>query len=1016
MRLIIRTLLPLVFILAFAFPSSAQRKKDYTPFVNPFIGTGGHGHTYPGAVVPFGMVQLSPDTRLTGWDGCSGYYYTDTVVYGFSHTHLSGTGIADYCDVLFMPTVGEPQFKNSDYLSGFKKKNEVATPGYYKTHLDKYNVDVELTATTRVGVHRYNFPSTHEANIIIDLLHRDQVLDSWIEVVNDHELRGFRRSKSWAADQSLYFYAKFSKPFKTYGIAGNDTLQAGKNKLQGKNIKMYIQFDNPGEVIAKVGISSVSTDGALKNLDAEVPDFDFKKVQKAAKAFWINELAKIEVEGGGPDKATQQEPQNTNPTTGYNSQTGVYKTPAQKKTVTVDYAKIKQTIFYTALYHAMLAPNVYSDIDGQYRGMDQKVHTADGFTYYTVFSLWDTYRAEDPLLNLIDRKRTLDFIKSFLAMNEQGGILPIWPLASNETYCMVGNHSIPVIVDAYAKGIRDFNAEEAFTAMKAAVNRNQFGLDSYRKNGVVLADDEPESVSKTLEYAIDDWCIAQMAKMLNKPDDYKTFIQRAQYWKNNYNDQNGFMQARADGGWYAPFEPTEINNNYTEGNSWQYSFLAPQDVETLADRMGGKAAFEAKLDELFTTDSKLTGRQQDDVSGLIGQYAHGNEPSHHMAYLYNFTNSPEKTQYYVNKILREEYSDNPDGLSGNEDCGQMSAWYVISSLGIYNIMPGQNQFQIGIPQFDKAVINLENGKKFTILNSGASISRGDIYLQGLNLNKKAYNKIYLDFADIANGGEFEAFTGRLPNKIFVQDLEKPTSRIIEEQIVPDPYILAPAKTFKQPITVEIKCADAAAKVYYTLDGSAPSANSTPYTTPINIAANTTIKAIAIENGKSSFVDEGTFTKIRDDIKLTIVNKYLPNYADEGDNALINGIRGKANWRLGNWQGYQGVDLVAVVDMGQVKPIKQVSLGTLQDTGSWIVFPQYVQYWVSDDGVNYKLATTVNTRIDVKDLKSQTQDFTGVLNVNARYVKVVAKQYGPLPEWHESKGQPSYIFADEITVE
>lgn len=642
MRSIIRTLLPSVFILAFTFSSSAQHKKDYTSFVNPFIGTGGHGHTYPGAVVPFGMVQLSPDTRLAGWDGCSGYYYTDTVVYGFSHTHLSGTGIADYCDVLFMPTVGEPQFKNADYLSGFKKKNEVATPGYYKTHLDKYNVDVELTATTRAGVHRYNFPSTHEANIIIDLLHRDQVLDSWIEVVNDHELRGFRRSKSWAADQSVYFYAKFSKPFKSYGIAGNDTLQTGKSKLQGKNIKMFIRFDNPGEVIAKVGISSVSTDGALKNLDAEVPDFDFKKVQKEAKSLWINELAKIDVEGGGPDKAAQQEPQNTNPTTGYNSQTGVYKQPAQKKTVMVDYVKIKQTIFYTALYHAMLAPNVYSDVDGQYRGMDQKVHTADGFTYYTVFSLWDTYRAEDPLLNLIDRKRTLDFIKSFLAMNEQGGILPIWPLASNETYCMVGNHSIPVIVDAYAKGIRDFNAEEAFTAMKAAVNRNQFGLDSYRKNGVVLADDEPESVSKTLEYAIDDWCIAQMAKMLNKPDDYKTFIQRAQYWKNNYNDQSGFMQARADGGWYAPFEPTEINNNYTEGNSWQYSFLAPQDVETLADRMGGKAAFEAKLDELFTTDSKLTGRQQDDVTGLIGQYAHGNEPSHHMAYLYNFTNSPEK--------------------------------------------------------------------------------------------------------------------------------------------------------------------------------------------------------------------------------------------------------------------------------------------------------------------------------------------------------------------------------------
>src|ERR1700743_465166 len=629
--------------LCFSMLATAQKKKDFTKFVDPFIGTGGHGHTYPGAVVPFGMVQLSPDTRLEGWDGCSGYYYTDTTVYGFSHTHLSGTGVADYCDILFMPTTGEPQFKNTDYRSGFKKKNESASPGYYKTRLDKYNIDVELTATKRVGVHVYDYPSTKQANIIIDLQHRDEVQDSWIEVVNDHEIRGFRSSNSWATNQQVYFYAKFSKSFKTYGIAKDDQMQQGKSKLQGKNIKMYIQFDNPGEVISKVGISSVSTDGALKNLDAEVPDFDYKKVEKDAKADWNTELNKIQVEGGGPS-ASQADQNNGFRSNGYGR-------APQKKQPVVDYAKIKQTIFYTSLYHALIAPNIYNDVDGQYRGMDQKIHKAEGFDYYTVFSLWDTYRAEDPLFTIIERKRTLDFIKSFLAMYEQGGLLPIWPLASTETYCMVGNHSIPVIVDAYAKGIRDFDVEEAFKAMKAAVNRNQFGLDSYRKNGVVLADDEPESVSKTLEYAYDDWCIAQMAKMLNKPTDYTEFIQRAQYWKNVYNGQNGFMQARVNGGWYAPFEPTEINRNYTEGNSWQYTFLVPQDVEGLINQMGGKVNFGAKLDELFTTTSKLTGTQQSDVTGLIGQYAHGNEPSHHIAYLFNFTDEPDKTQYYVNKIL-----------------------------------------------------------------------------------------------------------------------------------------------------------------------------------------------------------------------------------------------------------------------------------------------------------------------------------------------------------------------------
>ncbi len=859
MRPLPRVVLSFIFIFI-AFASSAQRKKDYTVIVDPFIGTGGHGHTYPGAVVPFGMVQLSPDTRLTGWDNCSGYYYTDTVVYGFSHTHLSGTGIADYCDVLFMPTTGDPKFNNTEYASGFKKKNEAASPGYYKTKLDKYNIDVELTATARVGVHRYTYPSTKQANIIIDLKHFDTVLDSWVEVVNDHEIRGFRESKSWANDQSVYFYAKFSKPFKTYGITSNDQLQTGKSKLQGKNIKMFIQFDNPGEVISKVGISSVSADGALKNLDAEVPDFDFKKVQKDAKTLWNNELSKIEAEGGGPNAAAQQEPVPKDIATGYNTQTGYNKIPKAKKQPVVDYSKSKQVTFYTALYHCMLAPNIYNDVDGQYRGMDQKIHTADGFNYYTVFSLWDTFRAEHPLLNLIDRKRTLDFIKSFLAMYEQGGLLPIWPLASNETYCMIGNHSIPVIVDAYAKGIRDFNAEEAFTAMKAAVNRNQFGLDSYRKNGVVLAEGEKESVSKTLEYAFDDWCIAQMAKMLNKATDYTDFIQRAQYWKNSYNDQTGFMQARVNGGWDAPFDPTDVTNNYTEANSWQYSFMVPQDVEGLVSAMGRRAAFEAKLDELFTTDSKANQTKMTDISGWIGQYAHGNEPSHHMAYLYNFTDSPDKTQLYVNRILREDYSDKPDGLSGNEDCGQMSAWYVMSSLGFYNIAPGQQQFQVGIPQFEKATINLENGKKFTVLNSGAGVSRANIYLQGMNLNKKTYNKLYLDYNDIANGGEFEVFTGRLPNKLFVQDLEKPTSKITENLIVPNPYIVAPSKEFKEPIKIELKCIDATAKIFYTLDGSAPNVNSTLYSSPVLISSTTTIKAIAIENGKMSFVDIGVLTK------------------------------------------------------------------------------------------------------------------------------------------------------------
>jgi len=854
-------LLPLFFMLI--KEASAQRKVDYTKLVDPFIGTGGHGHTYPGAVLPFGMVQLSPDTRLDGWDGCSGYYTTDSLVYGFSHTHLSGTGIPDYCDVLFMPTTGKPQLNNKDYRSSFQKKNEEASPGYYSTKLDKYNITAELTATLRVGMHRYTFPGTKEANIIIDLQHRDKVLDSWIEVINDREIRGFRRSSSWAKDQSVYFYAKFSKPFKSYGIALDDQLKDGEKKLQGKNIKMYVQFDNPGEVVAKVGISAVNAAGALKNLDAEVPDFDFKKVMRAAKDTWQKELSKIQVEGGAPVLQPQQQ-QNM---TGYSG--GGFGKP-QPRTRVPDYARIKQTIFYTALYHCMLAPNIYNDVDGQYRGMDQQIHKAAGFNYYTVFSLWDTYRAEDPLLLLIDKKRTLDFIKSFMAMNEQGGLLPIWPLASNETFCMIGNHAIPVIVDAYAKGLRGFDAEKAFQMMKDAVNRNQFGLESYRKNGLVLAEDENESVSKTLEYAYDDWCIAQMAKMLKKDQDYAEYIQRAQYWKNVYNNQTGFVQTRNNGGWLSPFKPSDVDNNFTEGNAWQFSFFMPQDVNGLMTMTGGKENLENKLDALFSASSIMTGRSLPDITGTIGQYVHGNEPSHHIAYLYNFTDDPYKTQYYLNKIMNTMYKAAPDGLAGNEDCGQMSAWYVMNALGFYNIAPGQNNFQIGIPVFDKATINLENGKKFIINSSGNATN--SFYLQGMQLNKKPYNKLFLSYENIANGGDWDVFIGKLPNKLYMQDLEKPVSVISDHLITVNPYLIAPSKTFTKPITISAASSQDSVKIYYTLDGSTPTPQSKLYTSPINISSSTTIKLLAAKNSIFSKVVTGTFSKIKDDVKAVLPAK------------------------------------------------------------------------------------------------------------------------------------------------
>jgi len=852
MNLIVRLVLPVAAAVSITLCASAQKKVDNTPNVNVFIGTGGVGHTFPGASMPFGMVQLSPDTRLNGDDGGAGYHYTDTVIYGFSHTHLIGADHADYGDILFMPTTGEPKLLNKEYASAFKKKNESGSPGYYKTRLDKYDIGVELTATTRVGVQRYDYPHTPQANIIIDLQHPDMVTDSWIEMISNHEVRGYRRSKGWVKDQYIYFYAKFSKPFKTYGIALDDKVQDGKSKVEGKNVKMFLQFDNPGEVVTKVGISSVSAEGALKNLDTEVPDFDFKHVQKAARAAWADELAKIQVEGGAaPLPQAVQNAQNmyggVNPYGGYNPN------PNQRtKPVFIDMGKIKRSIFYTALYHSMLTPNVYSDVDGQYRGLDQKVHTANGFTYYSVFPLWATYRAEHPLLTLIDKKRTLDMIKSLLVMyDDNGNKLPVSPVGSTETNAMPGYSAAAVIADAYAKGVKDFNTDKALRALKAAANSDQFNISDYKKNGVVASADGPASVSKTLEYAYDDWCIAQFAKMLNKQQDYSEFIQRAQYWKNQFDKETGMMEPKVNGGWALPFNPFDKGKDYAIGNAEQYSFSAPQDIETLISYLGGRDKFEAKLDEVFDSPPAI-GKAKTGDEKLVSLYNHGDIVGQHMAYLYNFSDDPNKTQLYLSKIFRKAYSDGPDGLAGNDVGGQLSAWYVMSALGIYNIAPGQQQFQIGLPQFDKAVITLENGKKFTITNG--AVAQNNIYLQGMDLNKKPYNKLYLNYDDVNNGGEFNYYAGRLPNRLFVQDLEKPTSKIADNIITANPYFVA------QGTAVEIKSADGGAKYYYTLDGSTPTTNSTLYSAPIKINTTTTVKAIAVKDGKVSFVNTGVFNK------------------------------------------------------------------------------------------------------------------------------------------------------------
>jgi predicted alpha-1,2-mannosidase len=983
----------LAFSISVLFASSTfAQKNDYAQYVNPFIGTDFHGHTFPGPTLPFGMVQLSPDTRLTGWDGCSGYHYSDSVVYGFSHTHLSGTGVSDYGDILLMPTVGKPKMNNRDYSSPFSKKSEKAAAGYYSVFLDNPRVLAELTTTTRVGMHRYTFPKTDSANIVLDLEHRDEVLGSWVRFVSKTEIHGFRRSKSWATDQHVYFAMRFSKPFGNLSIESKDLdskklaeelkkFLAGEVRsftLNGKSLKVNFQFESNGEpILVKVGISAVSAEGAAMNLNAELPHWDFDLVKKTAYETWNKELNKIEVEDG-----------------------------THEQLIT----------FYTALYHCFIHPNTYNDVDGSYRAGDHSIKKADGFTYYTVFSLWDTYRTLHPLLTIIDTKRTSDFIKTFLSMYKTRGLLPVWELAANETYCMIGYHSVSVIADAWAKGIRDFDANLALEAMKMSAEKDHFGLDSYRKYGHIAGDMYHEGVSKTLEYAYNDWCIAQFAQSLGQAEDYSYFIQRAQFYKNMFDAQTGFMRPRMNGGWKSPFDPTEVDFNFTEANSWQYSFYVPQDILGLIGLHGGKENFERKLDELFTTEMGLSGRHQVDITGLIGQYAHGNEPSHHMAYLYNYVNKPWKTQQRVRQIMDEMYSPHPDGLMGNEDCGQMSAWLVMSAMGFYPVTPGSPTYTIGTPWFKKITVNLENGKKFSI--NAPNVSTQNFYIQGARLNGKPYSKSYLLHSEIMNGGSIEIAMGPKPNsKWATREQDVPKTSIPDNPITIVPFVKALSPTFTESIEVTIEAIQKEAKIYYTTNGIEPTAESTQYKLPIVLNATTTLKAIAVgPRGVVSHTIEAKFFKIKVDWAIDIKSKYNRQYAAGGPEGLIDGIRGAKNFRLGGWQGYQNQDFEATIDLGSEKPITKLSAGFLQDARSWIMMPKCVEFWVSNDNVTFNLIATVGHTVPDNEMESVTTDLEAKVNTNGRYVKAIARNYGALPQWHLGAGHPAFIFVDEVMVE
>lgn len=960
----------LSFIVLLCF--SCQEEKTVLDYVNPFIGTGGHGHTYPGAAMPFGMVQLSPDSRLDGWDGCGGYHYSDEYIYGFSHTHLSGTGVSDYGDILLMPFTGDIHFNNgangeAGYRSKFSHRNEKASPGYYSVLLEDNHIDVELTVTQRAGFHQYDFPEKKQAKVILDLAHRDKVLKYKIEKINETTISGYRYSEAWAKEQRVHFYAEFSEPIQE--------IQLDEDSLKAAII--FNELEN--NLLIKVGISHVNVEGAKKNLQAEIPHWDFQKTKSEAETEWKKELEKIEVKGRNENN---------------------------------------KTIFYTALYHAFLNPNIFNDVDGKYLGMDMEIHQLpEGENHYTVFSLWDTFRATHPLFTIVQQERTNEFIRTFLRQYEQGGELPIWELSGNYTGCMIGYHSVPVIADAYVKGIRDYDEELALKAMLHSANLDKLGLEFYKKNGFIASGNEAESVSKTLEYAYDDWCIAIMADSLNQNEIANSFYERGQYYKNIYDPNTGFMRAKNNNTWLAGFNPSEVNFNYTEANSWQYSLFVPQDIEGHIELMGGEKKYENYLDSLFAASSETSGREQVDITGLIGQYAHGNEPSHHMAYLYNYTGSPWKTQEKTKQILEEQYTILPDGLSGNEDCGQMSAWYVLSAMGMYSVTPGMDYYTLTSPIFDEINIHLENGNTFTINSHKKNTTFK--YIDEVYLNGNAYAPTYLKHEDILNGGEMDFYIGMRKTNWGTEKENRPTSKINQSKIIPVPYFEAESQTFSDSLLVEIdKISDG--NIYYAIHNNDNKDIPLPkiktiYNQPIVLKKNSTITAVVERNGKFSKPIQSQFYKIDGSKKIKLNSTYANQYAAAGDRTLIDYLRGGKDFRTGYWQGYRE-DLEVEIDLGTVKPIQEVSVGFLQDIRSWIFYPPFVEYYISNDGKTFeKVAIIQNDFPDNKE-GSFVQDISsGKLNISARYIKIKAPNYGVCPEWHLGAGGVTWLFVDEIIV-
>lgn len=799
--------------LAALLAACTSQKENPVDFIDPFIGTGFHGHTYPGATVPFGAVQLSPDTRAGNWDACAGYHYDDSTITGFSHTHLSGTGCIDLGDLLIRPTTQSIDLSKKTICTPtvFRHEDEKAEAGYYAVLLHEEGIRAELTATAHTGVHRYTFPKESTPTVIVDLKHsldNEHIYESSLQVVNPHEITGMRNTRGWSDNQRIYFVIQCSQPFEKATLVSNQKALEGK-EAEGTDLQALLKFkDHTSEpIVMKVGLSIVSVENARENLQAEVEGFDFDAVKQAAYHTWNDAVSAIKVEGGTEEQKTN---------------------------------------FYTALYHSMVVPNVVSDVNGQYRRHDQTIgQLPQGAVQYSTFSLWDTFRAWNPMMTLIDTTLVTNMIHSFLHIYDASGELPLWPLSAGETGTMIGYHSASVIADAYMKGIRGFDAEKALEALVVSSEKNQKGADYYISKGFIPSNIKKESISCLLEFAYDDWCIAQLAQALGKQEIYDTYIRRSQQYLNVFDGATRFFRPkRMDGNWETPFNPNEVGRAYTEATAWQYRFFVPHDVNGMVQLFGGKEAFTSALDDIFHTDAQVDGDLVD-ITGLIGQYAHGNEPSHHIAYLYNYIGQPWKTQAMTRRLLDEMYAPTPEGIVGNEDCGQMSAWYILSSLGLYAVCPGSNEFTFTTPLFEKATLQLANGKTLTIT---ANHPEKNLYIDKVELNGKEIETNFVTYEQLMGGGELHFSLTDQPNRKRGVTADAAPYSFTKEAVVSIPYVDKDLNLFMDSVTVNLATATAGATVHYTLDGSEPTQQSPIFNAPLVLKNTTQINAKAFKDG------------------------------------------------------------------------------------------------------------------------------------------------------------------------